>query len=62
MKTERKDASEKTRENLKFPLVIKDQFDFLTRCHIEVLAKKSTDIVAEKIDQKIDKIFDDIFK
>jgi len=26
------------------------------------LAKKSTDIVAEKIDQKIDKIFDDIFK
>jgi hypothetical protein len=60
MITERKDA--KTREKLKFPLVKKDQFDFLTKCHIEVLAKKSTDVVIEKINQKIDKVFKDIFK
>ena len=50
------------REELKFPLVKKDQFDFLTKCHIEVLAKKSTDVVIEKINQKIDEVFDNIFK
>ena len=61
MKTEEKGVSEKG-EELTVPLVKKDQFDFLTKCHIEVLAKKSTDVVIEKINQKIDKVFDDIFK
>ncbi len=62
MKTDEKGVNEKEREELEFPLVKKDQFDFLTQCHIEVLAKKSTDVVIEKFNQKIDKVFEDIFK
>ena len=62
MKTEEKGASEKPIKNLEFPLVLKDKFDFLTKCHIEVLAKKSTDVVIEKFNQKIDKAFEDIIK
>ncbi len=62
MKTDEKGVNEKEREELKFPLVIKDKFDFFTKCHIEVFAKKSTDIVVEKINQKIDEAFEDIIK
>ena len=62
MKTDEKGVNEKEREELKFPLVLKDKFDFLAKCHIEVFAKKSTDIVVEKINQKIDEAFKGIIK